>query len=183
MMKELLMAITSPGLSPTDLRRDLHGGAGAELDARRAIIAVSLVGVAAMGVVSLLQTGVIKHLPDPPIRRPKLDTDRINLSEEAYSYGLPDGPLTVALHGANMVLAAAGPSDRWRKRPFLPVLASLLSAGQAAVVAQYLFYQMPKVERAWCPWCVLDALTHFATFALTLPESIKAVRHYQAAQG
>jgi hypothetical protein len=34
---------------------------------------------------------------------------------------------------------------------------------------------MPKVDRAWCPYCSADALAHFATFALTLPEAGKAV--------
>jgi hypothetical protein len=43
--------------------------------------------------------------------------------------------------------------------------------------------EMPKVDRAWCPYCVLDALTHFATFALTLPEARKAIAGRQAIPG
>ena len=76
-----------------------------------------------------------------------------------------------------MTLAAAGPPARWRNRPWIPILATLTSFAQAAVAAKYLFYQMPKVKKAWCPYCIVDALTHFATFALTLPESAKAVRN------
>lgn len=34
---------------------------------------------------------------------------------------------------------------------------------------------MPKVDKAWCPYCVVDALTHFATVALTIPEAAKAL--------
>jgi uncharacterized membrane protein len=56
--------------------------------------------------------------------------------------------------------------------------ATVLSGAQAAVAAKYLFYQMPYVDRAWCPYCIVHALTHFATFALTLPETTEALgRH------
>jgi uncharacterized membrane protein len=129
-----------------------------------------------MGVVSLLQTGVVRRLPDPPTRRPHFDTEKVNFSDEAFSYGMPDGPLTVAMHSANLAIAAAGPPDRYKDRPWLSVMAAILSGAQAAVAAKYLFYQMPKVDRAWCPYCIVDALTHFATFALTLPELAKAAR-------
>ena len=175
-MKNPLMWATSGDLTPSDLRRAIQEDDGQDIALRRAITAVSLVGVASMAVVSLFQMGLVKHLPDPPVRRPRFESDQVNSSDEAYGYGMPDGPLTVFAHGANMSLAAAGPPDRWRNRPWLPILATLASAAQAAIAAKYLFYQMPKVEKAWCPYCILDALTHFATFGLTLPETVKAVR-------
>ncbi len=50
------------------------------------------------------------------------------------------------------------------------------SAAQAGVATKYSFHQMPKVDRAWCPYCVVDAATHFATFALAVPEAISALR-------
>lgn len=175
-MKNPLMWATSGDLSPSDLRRLLQEDNGSDIALRRAITAVSLVGVASMAIVSLFQMGVIKHLPDPPTKRPNWKSDQVNSSDEAYGYGMPDAPLTVFAHGANMTLAAAGPPDRWRDRPWLPILATLTSAAQAVVAAKYLFYQMPKVEKAWCPYCIVDALTHFATLALTVPETVKAVR-------
>lgn len=52
-----------------------------------------------------------------------------------------------------------------------------MEAPQSAVAAKCLFHQMPKVDRAWCPWCIIDALTHFATLGLVLPEALKAARH------
>lgn len=103
----------------------------------------------------------------------------MNSSEEAYSYGMPDGPLAIAMHALNLVLAAAGPADLHQRRPWLPVAPGLASAVQAAVAAKYLFYQMPKVDKSWCPYCVVDALTHFATFAFTLPEAGKAVSKWR----
>ncbi len=142
-----------------------------EMFNRRAIVAVSLVGIVSTGLVSLLQISIVRRLPDPPTRKPRFDTLKVNTSDEAFGYGMPDGPLTLGLDAANLALAAAGPPDRYRIRPWLPVLASALSAIQASVAAKYLFYQMPKVDRAWCPYCIVDALTHFTTFALTLPEA------------
>jgi hypothetical protein len=46
---------------------------------------------ASMTAVSLPQTGIVKYLPDPPVKG--LDSDRVNTSETAYRFGLPDGTL------------------------------------------------------------------------------------------
>lgn len=176
LLTQILMRATSPGLTPESLRAELQTDNSNDMHRRRAIVGLSFVGGAAMSVVSLLQMGMVRHLPDPPTRRPHFDTDKVNSSREAYSYGMPDGPLALALHSANIVLAASGPPDRTRERPFLPLMAALISGAQAAVAAKYLFYTMPRVDKAWCPYCVTDALTHFGTFALTLPEALRALR-------
>lgn len=172
-MRELLMQATGAD-DASSLETSIRNDRSREMKLRRGIVVASLIGIGAMGVVSLLQTGIVRHLPDPQTRRPHFDTDKVNTSEEAYSWGMPDAPLTVAMHAASLALAAAGPSDRWQKRPLLPIAAAAFAAPQAAVAAQYLFYQMPKVDKAWCPWCVADALVHFAIFGMTLPEAAKA---------
>lgn len=174
-MKQILMEATSPGYTPERLMTRVRHDRGREMAFRRAIVATSLVGMASMAFVTLFQTGVVRRLPDPPTRRPHFDTAKVNTSEEAYSYGMPDGPLTLAMHAANLSLAAAGPPERWRDRPWIPVAASGFSGAQAAVAAQYLFYRMPFVDRAWCPYCVVDALAHLASFGLSLPEAAKAL--------
>jgi uncharacterized membrane protein len=66
----------------------------------------------------------------------------VNLSDEAYSDGGADSPITVAVH--------------------------------AAVTAKYLFYRMSKVNKAWCPYCITDAVTRFARLVLRLAEAAKA---------
>lgn len=174
-MKQLLMRATSGSLEPQQLRREIQDADTPEMRARRGIIGVSLLGIASMAIVSLYQMGIVRHLPDPPVRRPHFHSDKVNASKEAFGYGMPDAPLTIAAHATNMVLAAAGPASRYRNRPWLPLLATALAAAQASVAAKYLFYQMPKVDRAWCPYCIVDALTHFATAALTLPEARRAI--------
>jgi hypothetical protein len=48
---------------------------------------------------------------------------------------------------------------------------------QALVAAKYLFYQMTYVDEAWCPYCITDALTHFATLGLVLPKALEAAQN------
>lgn len=175
-MDNPLMLATSPGLTPDELCEGLQTDGSAEMRNRRAITLVSLLGIASMAIVTLKQTGIVKHLPDPPVDTPHFDSDKVNSTSEAYGYGMPDGPLTLAMHGISLAIAAAGPPERYEKRGWLPLLATAFALPQAAVAAKYLFYQMPKVDKAWCPYCVTDALVHFATLALTVPESVRAIQ-------
>src|ERR671937_2577515 len=65
-------------VKPRQFREDLQQGDTADLWQRRAIIGLSLVGLGSMATTSLLQTGVLKHLPGPPL--PGFDSDKVNLS-------------------------------------------------------------------------------------------------------
>lgn len=173
-MKNPLMKLTG-ARDPQSLVQSLRHDQSREMQLRRAVVAVSLVGIAAMGVVSLLQTGIVEDLPDPQTETPNFNTKKVNTSDAAYSWGMPDAPLTVAMHGAMIALASAGPADRWERRPWLPIAAAVLALPQAGIAAQYLFYQMPKVDKAWCPWCIADALVQFTVLGLVIPEARKAV--------
>jgi hypothetical protein len=62
-------------------------------------VALSLIGMASMTAVTLYQMGLIRYVPDPPLRR--FDSDRVNASDTAYQYGVPDGTLTLAGHATN----------------------------------------------------------------------------------
>ena len=178
-MKQLLMQATSGDMTPEELQDEIQNSDSREMNYRRAIVGVSLVGIGAMAIVSLLQTGIVKHLPDPPVEKPNFDSDKVNSTKEAYSYSMPDGLLTIAAHLASLAIAAAGPPDRYKDRPWLPLLATALALPQAAIAAKYLFYQMPKVDKAWCPYCVTDALVHFSILGLTIPETLKAIGSIQ----
>ena len=157
---------------PQRLRRELQRGDTPDFWRRRGIIGLSLVGMAAMTAVSLFQTGVVKHLPDPPLDG--FDSDKVNSSDTAYMLGVPDGTLSLASLAANVPLAAFGGADRVLERPLVP----LIAAGKAAVeavVASWYFYQMPTKEKAWCGYCIVGALANVGIFALTLPEARKAI--------
>jgi len=158
--------------SPQQLRRELQHGETDDLRRRRAIIGLSLIGMASMAAVSLLQTGIVKHLPDPPLR--SFDSDKVNASDTAYQLGVPDGTLSLASLAANVPLAAFGGAERAGHQPLVP----LVAAGKAAVeavVAGWYFYQMPAKEKKWCGYCIVGALANFGIFALTLPEAKKAL--------
>lgn len=163
------------GTTPGRLKEQILYDESDLMRLRRGTAAVSLLGIAMMTATTLLQTGIVRGLPDPPVGN--FDTKKVNTSDEAYSYGGPDSPINILMHAVNLVLATTGGPDRARERPWLPLLAAAVEAPQSAVAAKYLFYQMPKVDKAWCPYCIMDALTHFATLALVLPEATRAARN------
>ena len=140
--------------------------------ARRWTIGLSLVGMASMSAVSLLQTGLIRHLPDPPL--PCFHSDKVNLSEAAFPLGIPDGTLGLLSFVVNLPLAAYGPPDRARRLAWLPLLGTAKALADALVSAWY-FYQMPAREKAWCAYCVLSALANFGVLAASLPEGRRAL--------
>jgi uncharacterized membrane protein len=160
-------------MKPQQLRKELQDGDTLDLRRRRGIVALSLIGMASMAAVTLYQTGLIRHLPDPPLRR--FDSDRVNGSDTAYQYGVPDGTLTLAAHATNAVMAAFGGACRAAEQPWAPIAALGKAGLEATIAAKYLFYQMPVVEKKWCGYCIVDALMHIGTFAFTLPEAVKAI--------
>lgn len=153
---------------------ELQRGQTSTLQRRRALIGASLVGMAAMGAVSLLQTGIVKHLPDPPLQG--FDSDKVNSSETAYALGVPDGTLSFASLAANLPLAAWGGADRAETTPLLPIALAGKAIIEAAVASWY-FYQMPAKEKAWCGYCIVGAAANLAVAALAIPEAKKALRH------
>lgn len=161
------------GKEPQELRRELQESSSEGISRRRKIIGLSLLGMAAMGTVSLFQTGVIKHLPDPPIEG--FDSDKVNSSDTAYALGVPDGTLSLASLAANIPLAAFGGDDRAEELPLVPIAAAGKAVVEAAVASWY-FYQMPTKEKAWCGYCILGALTNIGIAALTIPEAKKALK-------
>ncbi|MGE3273352.1 MAG: vitamin K epoxide reductase family protein [Chloroflexota bacterium] len=159
------------GRDPEGARDDLRDGT-ADLWPRRATVVLSLVGVASMAATSLLQTGVVRHLPDPPL--PGFNSDKVNLSKTAYPFGIPDGTFGLLSFAANLPLAAFGGADRARARPWLVVLAAAKALVDGAVSGWY-FYQMPTKEKAWCAYCIAAQLASLGVAALILPEARRAL--------
>jgi uncharacterized membrane protein len=167
-MKNLKRAAES---KPQRLREELQNSERSDVNLRRAVIGLSLLGIGAMTAVSLFQTGIVKHLPDPPIDG--FDSDKVNSSDTAYALGVPDGTLSLASLAANIPLAAFGGENRAEEQPLIP-LAIAAKASVEAVVAGWYFYQMPTKEKAWCGYCIVGALTNWGIAALTLMEAKKA---------
>lgn len=139
---------------------------------RRAVVGLSLLGMSAMAATSLLQTGILKHLPDPPV--PGFNSDKVNLSATAYPFGITDGTLALASCALNLPLAAFGDTNRAVRQPLVSLLATAKGAADA-LVAGWFFYQMPAREKAWCGYCVTAALASFMILLLSLPEAKQAL--------
>lgn len=161
------------GVDTRRVREDLLRGEDEDIRRRRLIIGASLIGAASITAVSLLQTGIVKHLPDPPLRC--FDADRVATSKEAYVLGTPDGPVAAASYMANLPIASFGPSDRAERMPWIPVIASLKALADV-LVAVYALSVMIRKGRIRCIYCLTAGLSSLTVFALTIPEAGKAFR-------
>ena len=165
------------GLTPAELRTQLQESTDSDMRRRRGIVIASLAGMGSMAAVSLLQTGVVKHLPDPPLAG--FDSDKVNSSRTAYALGTPDGTLSLAGLAMNVPLAGFGGVSRAERTPYVPIAAAVKS-GVEAIAAGWYFYQMPAKEKKWCAYCIAGAIANFTVFALTLPEAVRAFRRLRA---
>jgi uncharacterized membrane protein len=125
-----------------------------------------------MTATSLLQTGVLKHLPDPPL--PGFNSDKVNLSRAAFPLGIPDGTLGLLAFATNLPLAALGGADRTQERPWVVLLAGAKAVFDAAVAGWY-FYQQPTREKAWCILCLTAQVASLGILALAVPEAKTAL--------
>jgi uncharacterized membrane protein len=161
-------------MTPAELSRQWREGSDSVLSRRRGVIGLSLAAAASMGLITLYQTGIIHHLPEPPL--PGLDADRVDASDEAYSrFSVPDGALGLGSYALTLGLAAMGGADRARRQPWIP-LALAAKVGFDLTQAIRLTYQQPTKYRAFCFWCLLASAATLASVPLVLPETIAAIR-------
>lgn len=158
-----------------ELSRYLREGSDDFVSARRRITALYLGGTAALGVVALYQTGLIKSVPEPPL--PFLDADRVDASGEAYAtLNMPDAVLGMLSYAATLVLVTAGGRERAKTKPWLPVVAAakvMLDAASGAVLTA----EQAAKHRAFCSWCLAAAVTSFLSVPAILPEAGAAARN------
>jgi hypothetical protein len=160
-------------LRPAKLSRQLRRDSGGFLAQRRGIATLSLVAIGAMGLISLYQMGVLKHLPEPPL--PGLDSDRVDAAPEAYErLSAPDATLAVGSYAATLALAAMGGKYRAQRRPWLPLALAAKVGFDAAQVLRMMRVQWTKY-RAFSFWSLLSAATTLATAPLVFGETRAAL--------
>jgi hypothetical protein len=153
---------------------DLRRHSGGFLDQRRRISALALAGVGSLGVVAAYQTGVIRHVPEPPLGR--LDADVVDASGAAYRLlNTSDAALGMASYAVTLALAAMGDADRTTKRPWIPVLlgAKVL---MDAVSGAFLAAEQGTKHGKFCSWCLASAASGVAMVPLAVPEARVAIR-------
>lgn len=139
---------------------------------RHWVVALSAFGAANMALGSARQLGLIRHLPDPPLRG--FDSNRVIVSPEAFALGIPDAPVAMAGMLANLPLAIAGGARRYARRPWLPVVIAAKSVVEVSVAAWYLV-QMRTRLHTWCAYCLFGASINVLLAALTLREANAAL--------
>lgn len=161
-------------MNPEQLSQELRQGKNPHMSRRRAIIGLSMLGGSMGQIVTLYQTGIVGHLPDPPV--PIFDADRVDASNYAYSrFNSPDGPIMVLNYALTGWLAAAGGLDRARRNPLLPIAmgVKLLIDG---VVSAELAREEWSENKAFCEYCQVATVCSFASIILAIPEVTTAFR-------
>jgi uncharacterized membrane protein len=162
-------------VKPEILSQQLRLDSGSLLARRRGIVGLEMVAVASMGIITLYQMGIIKHLPEPPLSW--LNADKVDASAEAYSrFSTPDGVLGLGNYAVTMGLAAMGGTDRAVTQPWLPLVLAAKIAFDTLQAIRLFFDQKTKYN-AFCFWCLLAAGTTVAAVPLALPEMLVALRH------
>ncbi len=162
-------------MEPQQLSQELRQGKDPHMSRRRAIIGLSMLGGSMGQLVTLYQTGIISHLPDPPGQQ-IFDADRVDASNYAYSrFNSPDGPIMVLTYAITAWLAAAGGINRARTNPLLPI-----AMGVKILVDCVTNVELAREEwsenKAFCEYCQVATVSSFASLVLAAPEIMTAVR-------
>lgn len=162
-----------PARHPMTLSRQLRHGDDPDLRRRRWIIGLSLVGVAAAKIVTLYQMGMVRRLPD--LGGP-FDATKVDKAPYAYSrMQTPDGALMLVSYAVTAALAAAGAPDRATRNPALPI-ALAVKTGFDSASALKLATEEWRDTRALCGYCQAATVASILSFAIALPEAMRAVR-------
>lgn len=155
------------------LSQALRETSDATMTRRRGIVVLSLAAAGSMGLIALYQSGVIGHIPEPPL--PKLDADKVDASAEAFErFEVGDAFLGFVSYGVTMTLAAMGPPNRAERRPFIPLALAGKVAFDGAMAAKLTIDQWTK-HKAFCFWCLVAAAATFATAPLVVTEARDAL--------
>ncbi|MDP5183598.1 vitamin K epoxide reductase family protein [Blastococcus sp. BMG 814] len=161
--------------SPSQLSRYLRTGSDPDLRRRRWLVGLSLAGVTIGQVVGAYQTGILKHLPDPPVG--PFDSDEVDAAEYAYKRAsTPDGLIMIVTYALTAWVAGAGGPDRPRHRPFLPLLMAAKVASDVAVDIKLAGEEWQE-NKALCAWCQAATAISGVSLALALPEARRAWRN------
>lgn len=161
-------------MHPTQLSLELRETTSPDLTRRRWIVGLSAAGTVIANVVALYQTGIIRHLPDPPLR--VFNSDKVDASNYAYKrLDTPDALLMLVNYGITAALASAGGRDRAEQQPGLAIATGVKALTDVAVAAK-LGVEEWKENKALCFYCQLATVASAATAVLAFPEMLRAFR-------
>lgn len=159
----------------------LRRGAGGDLSRRRAVAGLALGAITSFVAVAAYQTGLVRHLPDPPL--PGLDSDAVDASGEAYAlFHTPDASLGIASYAVTLALAGMGGGERAREHPWIPLMLTAKVALDT-VGAIYLTLEQLTKHKKVCAYCTAASAFTVAMVPMVLPEAVKAWQSTRARLG
>lgn len=165
-------------LAPSELSRELRQDRTPHLLRRRWAYGLSLVGVAAGGIVGLYQMGILKRLPDFPSRF--FDATKVDASDYGYRRGqAPDALFMIVNYAATALLTGIGGARRVREMPWAPVAQlakTLLDVGTNLKLAR----EEWDTNRAFCGYCQTATLASIASVLASYPEARAAIDFLRA---
>jgi uncharacterized membrane protein len=158
-------------MEPKKIRDVLRTEQSEDLDRRRRILLLSALGIFDFSLISLLQSGVIRKLPDIPYPE-VFDTNGINTSKTAYEMGVPDATISTVMHALKMALTTAGGSRRSGRKPVFDLLLGGISLGHSLGALQ-MTYDMLFKKKKICIYCLTGAGLILSSAAIIAPTAIK----------
>jgi uncharacterized membrane protein len=160
-------------MDPKEIRDQLRHGDSEDLERRRKLVALSVAGLADFNIISLLQSGVVRRLPDIPY--PLFDTNGINTSKTSFAMGVPDAVISSVMFAMKMALATAGGSEKASRKPVFDLLLGAVSLGHAVGAAQ-MTYDMLFKKKKICIYCLTGAGIIFASAAVIAPTVMNSAK-------
>ena len=160
-------------MKPKEIRDALRHEESEDMGRRRKLVALSVAGLADFNTISLLQSGVIRRLPDIPY--PIFDTNGINTSKTSFAMGIPDAVISSVMFAMKMALATAGGSEKASRKPIFDLLLGAVSLGHAAGAAQ-MTYSMLFKKKKICIYCLTGAGIIFSSAAVIAPTAINGAK-------
>lgn len=162
-------------MTPRELSEELRNDSTPDLQRRRWIVGLSLLGTAMAQIVSLYQVGIVRRLPDPPLEL--FDSTKVDASDYAYKrLQTPDAFMMLTSYAVTAWLAAAGGKNRATQVPLLPVALGLKTVLDTATAAQ-LGREEWQENKALCAYCQVATICSVASIALTAPEALRAAKN------
>lgn len=145
------------------IKNELRIKENPELEIKRKLAILASLGLLDFIVISLYQLGVIRRLPDLPVKG--IDSNYVNASKEAYKMGLPDGPVSAAVYAIILVLIGVKGTKRSGREPIWDVLLGGAIAANAGGALDYLRVMIFKQKKI-CLYCVFGAIVNLIMLKL-----------------
>ena len=155
------------------LSRELRYGSGEFLARRRGVVGAGLTAMGSLGVVTLYQMGLIRHLPDPPL--PGCAADTVHGAAEAYAHlAAPDAVVGLGSYAVTLALAAMGGADRPTTHPWIPLALAAKVVVDLVQAGRLTWIEVTK-QHAVSLWSLLIVGATAATGPLVIPEAREAM--------